>query len=262
MSLESPISVLFDTNGIELAVTASQSSSFIAGNAPGLLVMGSSSVGAQFLRLTNAGDLVVTGTVVASFTPNTPVSQGNAGSIPQSWYMRITDGTQVLGTGSSAPLWVSGTVTVNNVVSVTGTVGVTSIASPVTVNVTSTLDVRVIGTASITGTVGVTSIASPVTVRMIDGTTSVVTGFGASTTNVTVLASNTNRTAATFYMDGGATAYIKLGSGANPTGSNGWTVKLLNNGYFELPDQYTGQVDAIFSATDATKILRITEISE
>lgn len=177
--------------------------------------------------------------------------------------MRITDGTQVLGTGSSAPLWVSGTVTVNNVVAVTGTVGITSIASPVTVNVTSTLDVRVIGTASVTGTVGVTSIASPVTVRLIDGTTSVVTGFGASTTNVTVLASNTNRTAATFYMDGaGATAYIKLGAGADPTGSNGWTVKLLNNGYFELPNQYTGQVDVVFSTTNPTKILRITEISE
>lgn len=262
MSLESPISVLFDTNGIELAVTASQSGTFIDGTAPGILVMGSSSAGAQFLRLTEHGDLFITGTVATTLASNTPVSQGNPGGISDAWYIRITDGTQVLGTGSSAPLWVSGTITVDNVVTITGTVEITSIASPVTVNITGTLDVAVIGTASITGSVEITSIASPVTVRLIDGATSVVTGFGASTTNVTVLPANPTRTAATFYMDGGAVAFIKLGAVANPTGSNGWTVKLLNNSYFELPDQYTGQVDAIFNQNDSAKILRITEISE
>lgn len=69
MSLESPISVLFDTNGVELAVTASQSGTFINGTASGLLVMGSSSVGAQFLRLSSTGDLFITGTVVTSLAP-------------------------------------------------------------------------------------------------------------------------------------------------------------------------------------------------
>jgi hypothetical protein len=61
-------------------------------------------------------------------------------------------------------------------------------------------------------------------------------------------------------MDGNSTAYLKLGAGANPTGS--FTVKMQNNSYYETPAHYTGLIDVVFSSNNAGHILRITEISE
>jgi len=217
--------------------------------------------------------MFVTGNIAATFQANTPVSQGNAGSVAESWYMRITDGTQVLGTGSSAPLWVSGTVDllnpvtvvfsggladvhVTNTASITGSVTVNSILAPISgaVNIAGVdLDA---GALTVTGAV---DILNPVTTKPLAGTTTVVTGYGASTANVTVLAANTARHAATFFMEGKATAYIKLGATATSTD---YTVKLLNNAYYEMPDQYTGQIDVVFDKTDAAQVLHITEIND
>lgn len=249
MSFESPVSILFNTEGTELAVSESQA---VTSTQPGLVIFGSGSTGFEYLRLSDSGELFVTGAVAANLSPNTPVSQGNPGGIADAWNIKITDGTQVLGTGSSAPIWISGAVDIPNTVTITGSVGVTSIASPVTIDTTTPLNV--------TGTVGVTSIASTVTTQELACTTTTVTGFGASTTNVTVLPSNTSRCGATFYMEGNANAFLKLGAGANTTGS--YTVKLGTNGFFELPERYTGQIDVVFDKDDAAKILRVTEINE
>jgi hypothetical protein len=268
MAFESPVSVLFDTAGTELAVTASFSSSFLDGTAAGILVMGSSSNGAQFLQLADDGAIFITGSVDANFAPNSLVAQGDAGTIAESWFVTLTDGTSVLGADMTAPLYISGAVDILNPVTVNGTVTVdsitnpivvSSITDPVTIEVTGTLDVNVVNTASITGSVTVNSIVSPVTVRPMACPTTVVTGFGASTTNVTVLATNATRCGATFFMDGNAVAYIKLGATATPTD---FTVKLLNNAYFEVPDNYTGQIDVVFDKNDAARVLRITEIAE
>jgi hypothetical protein len=120
MSLENPIATLFSTTGVELAVSTSQVLD-VSGTQTGILVAGSSSNGeARFMRVATDGAVFITGSVAATATmsPNTPVSQGLAGAVPDSWYMRITDGTQVIGTGSSAPIWISGTVTVPNTITI------------------------------------------------------------------------------------------------------------------------------------------------
>lgn len=111
MPLESPVSVLFTSEGIEVAVSASQN---ILSNTSGFLAMGSGSTGAQFLSLTSDGALYVSGNF------------GAGGSTA------VTQSIVVAG-------WDSG---------VTGSVFAT-ILGPVDVNITGTLDVRVLNTASV-----------------------------------------------------------------------------------------------------------------
>jgi hypothetical protein len=61
------------------------------------------------------------------------------------------------------------------------------------------------------------------------------------------------------YMDGNATAFIKLGATAT---TESYTVKVANNGYFEVPSHYSGQVDVIFDKNQADRVLRITDIRD
>jgi hypothetical protein len=79
----------------------------------------------------------------------------------------------------------------------------------------------------------------------------------ASTTAETIPA-NADRMGATFFMDGNATCYIKLGSGASSTD---FSVRLVNNGYYELPEGYTGEISVAFSVNDNALKLRITELT-
>ena len=79
----------------------------------------------------------------------------------------------------------------------------------------------------------------------------------ASTAAETIYA-NADRMGATFFMDGNATCYIKLGSGASSTD---FSVRLVNNGYYELPEGYTGEISVAFSVNDNALKLRITELT-
>lgn len=115
MSGDSPVAILYDAKGTALSVTQSQA---VSSSQPGIVVLASGSGGWKALRLSDTGDLFVTGsltivpsgiTIVSSSNQPT-VNQGNSGTQAQGWFTRITDGTQVLGTGSSAPLWVTGSV--------------------------------------------------------------------------------------------------------------------------------------------------------
>lgn len=89
-------------------------------------------------------------------------------------------------------------------------------------------------------------------------TSAAVSTANASTSDAEVLAVNANRMNATFFMDGNATCYIKLGGAAS---SSDFSVRIVNNGYYELPEGYTGSIHAVFSVTDAAIKLRITELS-
>lgn len=115
MALENPAAVLYNEGGIELAMTSSVA---IPVSQSGIIAGGVRADGTMdFLRTSADRSLFITGSVVTSL-PSTQIvtaslaagsvvtaSQGTAGTIGQSWYIRITDGTQVLGTGSSAPVY-------------------------------------------------------------------------------------------------------------------------------------------------------------
>lgn len=250
MSLESPISVLFNQEGIEIALSASQSLS--NASQPGLMIMGSGSNGtAQFFKLASDGSLLVSGsftvggTQAVSMSNSPTVNQGSPASTTGSgWFVRLTDGTHVIGTGSSAPVWITGSVTTN-------------------VATVATQSVFVGGWVSaVTASVNLVSVATAVTMtnRPISYSTTTVSATVAANGLVgfTLLSANAARGGATFFLDGNRIAYIRLGTGAD---TNNFSVRLTNNGYWELPYQYSGAVTVSFNSGSATARLYVTDIT-
>ena len=85
---------------------------------------------------------------------------------------------------------------------------------------------------------------------------SAVTSIVSAITNVTLLATNNWRLGGTVYNDSTAAMYLKLGITA--TNAN-FTVKIMPQGYYELPTGYVGRVDAIWAAANGNA--RITELT-
>jgi len=83
-----------------------------------------------------------------------------------------------------------------------------------------------------------------------------VTTASVTTSNTTVLASNNSRMGATIYNEGTVTALVKLGSTASATS---YTVKILQDGYYEVPFSYTGIVTGITASGTAT--CRVSELT-
>lgn len=250
MSLESPVTIIYNTDGYELALSQSMT---IATTQPGLMVAGSSSLGARLIRMSDDGSVFITGSIdaiaagVQSVTGNVSidnpwalvtgsnngliVNQGlSASNYADAWKVVLTDASgSAIGLSSTSPLWVTGTVT-------------TVIGNTVNVNVTNVV------TATITGSVTTKTAGAP---------TTVVTGVNAVTASYTILPLNTNRAGATFYKTGGGVAYLKLGATASTTS---FTVQLKTDAYYELPVDYTGQVDIIFNNAAAGSVVA-TEIN-
>lgn len=136
------------------------------------------------------------------------------------------------------------TITVDGTVGVSGSVAVTGPltdaqlrAAVVPVSLSST---------TVTGTV------ATLETRPSTATLANVTGTGAS---VVLQASNANRRALTIFNDSAVTAYVKFGSAAS---SSSFTVKMVDQAYYELPTPvYTGVVEALW----ASGSIRVTEVT-
>lgn len=247
MALESPISVLYNNEGIELAASQSQIVTDVSRS--GIMVAGSGSDGrAYFMRVSTDGALFITGAI--SSTPAATQSVFVAG-----WLPTVTGNVGLNAWGTN----------------VTGTVNIVPSASVIVggwqANVTGNVKLDAWGTG-VTGTVNVVpsasliiggwSLATTASVRDIGAGTTTVSSANASITNFTLLNANVNRKGATFFKEGSNTVYIKLGTTATATS---YTVKLSNNGYYELPEDYTGRVDILFSSAVAGNPLYVTEIT-
>lgn len=119
--------------------------------------------------------------------------------------------------------------------------------------------IRLLLAGTLTVNVGLTNAelrASAVAVSVANATGSAVTSVSISITNATVLALNVNRIGATFYNDGTADVYLKLGATASTTI---FTVKIVPDGYYELPFRYSGIIDAI--TLSGSTNLRVTELT-
>ena len=110
----------------------------------------------------------------------------------------------------------------------------------------------------------------PVTIGGTTGNaTSTVTRVAANAANVTLLAANANRHGATICNHSIKTLYIKLGATANiGAGTESFTVILVPvdatndiGGYYEVPFNYTGRIDGIWSAADANGEALVDEIT-
>lgn len=93
-------------------------------------------------------------------------------------------------------------------------------------------------------------------VDQIGTSTTVVTGVNASTASYTALSANPNRRGALFFKEGTNTCYLKFGATATTAS---YSIRMSSDDFFEMPKQYTGQVDVIFNTTASNNTLRITE---
>lgn len=88
-------------------------------------------------------------------------------------------------------------------------------------------------------------------------TTATHTNVNDTASSTTLLASNTSRQGATIFNDSTSTLYLKLGATASTTS---FTAKLYEDDYYEVPFDYTGIIDGIWSS-DASGAARIVEFT-
>lgn len=85
---------------------------------------------------------------------------------------------------------------------------------------------------------------------------SAVTSTSASTSSVTILASNATRVGATVFNTSSKVMYVKLGATAS---TSSFTTQLFANSYWEVPNDYTGVIDAVWAGTGGAAI--VTELT-
>ena len=87
--------------------------------------------------------------------------------------------------------------------------------------------------------------------------TSSVTSVAQSTSNTVLLASNASRVFASIYNNTGQKMYIKLGTTAS---TSSYSIQLMPNSYWEVPNDYTGEIDAVWSGNGSNSAL-VTELT-
>ena len=88
------------------------------------------------------------------------------------------------------------------------------------------------------------------------GPTSTVARVTALATTATILASNVNRSGASFYNESTAILYLKLGAAASLTS---YSIQIAGGGYYELPFSYAGIIDGFWAT--AVGACQVTEVS-
>lgn len=130
----------------------------ITGSKSAILVGGlGANNSASLFRLNDNGELLVSGSFTAD-VEIASVEQGNSGSVDQSWYMTITDGTKKIGVDSSSPVYTSGSVSVEDIIPITIGGYADNITASILIAASNIIQ-------EITGTVDITSISTPVQVN-------------------------------------------------------------------------------------------------
>lgn len=219
MPLETPVSILYNSDGFELAVSGgstppvSSSAFMVAGIDP--------ANAARVLKTTTDGTLFVTGTITT--TGSGTVTQGNQGSIAQSWYVQLTNGSAVIGTNIGNALFVTGAVTV-------------------------------------TQPVAVSSISGIVTQSSVRAATSAITSVARNAASTTILAANGARLGGTIYNDSNNILFLRLATGTADK-TTGFSVKVGAQSYFEIPSNYSGIIVGIWNSAGSGNAL-VTELTQ
>lgn len=238
MSFESPVSVLYDEMGKQLAVT---SGSAIDVDQGGIVIMGSGSDGWDYLRFNEAGELQVAATVnvdlkaytdggTDSITVHGDLAELRQEGAPGAERLMVSGAVDLYGPGYNQIL-----------------LAVNDISGAVT-NLTDGSTLRLGESDQL--------LISRHACHEVSGVNQNITD-----TSVEVLAMRETRQGATFYFEAeaaGRYCYIKFGGTASTTN---FTVKLTNNGYYELPEGYGGSVEAIGNNANAG-ILYVSEWSD
>jgi hypothetical protein len=191
---------------------------------------------------------VVSGTVTAN--------QGTPNSLSEAWPITITDGYGNIQGSAANPIWIQGEISASN--PSVGTDGAAALGfdTQVGAKVVTTVPTYSAGNLqALTMDVGgnlrvVTNKAS----------TSNVTTVTATTSSQTLLAANLNRVFAAVYNGGSRNAYILLGSGtASPTN---YSIVLLTGSYWEIPVDYIGQLNVVWSSSGASALTGSAYVTE
>jgi len=92
--------------------------------------------------------------------------------------------------------------------------------------------------------------------------TSVVTRVATNVASVTLKALNANRLGLTIENHATSSLFVKLGAVASlGAGTESFTAEIFPDGYYEVPFGYTGVVDGIWDAADATGEALVTELT-
>jgi hypothetical protein len=145
-----------------------------------------------------------------------------------------------------------GHVTVDNAsIAVTGTFwqATQPVSGTVTANAGS-------GTFTISGTVTANAGTGTFATKETRSSTPNSSFVNSNTSSIVILASNANRLGATLYNDSTQVAYVKLGVTASTTS---YTIQMLPNSYYEVPFNYTGEIDAIWPVANGA--MRYTELT-
>ena len=233
MSNESPASILYSSDGYELAVQNGTSTPI---GTRALLMAGSDGSTSRIILVDGSSRLVAVGAGTAGSAAGgvfsiQGVASGTAVTVGQSTAANLK--AQVTGAGSAGSPD-AGVITIQGVTNGTALniVGTGTAGNP--------------GTAVLTiqGIASGTAVPVSGTFMMTRSATSTLANVASSASSVTLLAANANRIQASVYNDSNSLLYIKLGTTAS---TSSFTVRLMPNAYFQVPDSYTGRIDGIWS---------------
>jgi len=202
------------------------------------------------------GSAVVTGTgasgsgiprVTVSNDSNILATQSGAWTVQNDGYVTTAAPVYTTGTQAFLSLTTAGALRVDGSAVNQPVVGVGAAGTPSG------------GVVSVQGVTGGTPMPVSGSLTIDKSSTGTLTNVATSASSVTLLAANANRISATFYNDTVSnTLYLGLTSSAVSTTS--FTVKIIAGNYWELPVDYTGQVNGIW-ASAAVGACRVTELT-
>lgn len=240
MSYESPASVLFDVNGIAMAITGGF---VVPVSTSALLMAGMTSTGTgSYFKTTDDGTLFITGTLA---TVASGVQQVT-GTVAIQGITNVSGAFPVFISASNL-LTVTGSVTVPNLVTVTGSV---SVLNPVTVNQGNA------GTAAQswftkitdgTNTLG-TGSSLPLFVETAVHTGSSITAVARTASVVALIPSSSQtRRGVTIYNDSAANMFVLYGSGTVNQTTN-YSIRVGSQAYLEVPDNFNGPIYTVWQS--------------
>jgi hypothetical protein len=274
MSSTSPVVVLYSSDGYQLAV---QNGVVIPTNTRGLLLEGSDGTNSRFVTVDTSGRLIVAGagtagTSVGGVFTVQGISGGTAipisGTVTTSLASIGTTGTTAPTSADLAGAQVSTSVlsgltngdmyalsmTTTGLLRVDGSNVTQPISGTVTANAgTGSFTVVGVGTAgtpsggvlSVQGVSGGQALTVTGFVTTNKATTSNVTSVVGATSNTVILASNANRVFATIYNATNVIMYAKMGVTASLTS---YSLEIFPGSYWEVPNDWTGEIDAVFAS--------------
>jgi hypothetical protein len=182
------------------------------------------------LSLTTLGQLRVDGVYPVTTVSTTATDMAQVGGA-----VTATAPTYTTATTNALSLTTAGALRVDG----------SSVTQPVTG--TGTAGTPATGVVTIQGISGGTAIPVSGTLNIDKSTTGTMTSVSAAISSTTLLASNTNRVLAAIYNNSSNILYVGVSATAVTTSL--YTIRIMPNSYWELPLDYTGQINGIWSAT-------------